>query len=269
MRPLPIAIACVTAAFAWSADTSTPSFTSSRGANLASHHRDAELQKAALRASRSVYRLIGYRAGATVAKHWGTAVIVCGTPTVAVTARHVVALNFADSIVLEGIAGVIRVRGVLYDDVVRDVTILELSTPAPTCLPVSASLPTPGMRVAGIGDPDSASPRIAIGIYEGVSARADTVWIQHRAALPRGASGGAIVNAAGEVLGVIHGFARRDSTIGFATPIRDVLAAWRRSPRWVRSVSALFGERRRVPSRKPIVITAEAPRRWNGPVRHR
>ena len=267
MRPLAFALACVAVVIATSSSIPASSIATTVGATSFSRHanggrnlRDQALQTAALRARRSVYRVMGYRAGAA-ATHWGTAIILCGNPDVAVTARHVVALNHADSIVLEGIAGVMRVTGVLYDDVAGDVTILELSAPAASCLRVSDSLPLPGMRVAGIGVPDGVAPRIAIGVYEGVTGRADTTWLQHRASLPHGASGGAILNNAGEVLGVIHGFARRDSTIGFATPIRTVLNAWRSGPTRVRGVSALFGERRRVPMRPPIVITAEAPRR--------
>jgi S1-C subfamily serine protease len=118
-----------------------------------------------------------------------------------------------------------------------DIAILTVKVPADKvlhALPIAAELPQPGEAVYAFGSPLSLSGSISDGIVsavrrgkeiEAASAlgyKADSTWIQTTAPISQGNSGGPIVNAGGEVLGLATFYDKRGQNINFATSARQI-----------------------------------------------
>ncbi len=154
-----------------------------------------------------------------------------------VTASHVV--DGASSITITFEDGVTRTATLLGQDDVTDVAVLKIDPAGLTLHPLklasSASLDVVD-EVAAIGDPFGYARSISTGIVSGVDRTIEapngfTVAhaIQTDAALSPGNSGGPLLNAAGEVVGIADqiatGGSEQNAGVGFAVPIDLVTAS--------------------------------------------
>lgn len=114
-----------------------------------------------------------------------------------------------------------RVLGVLADDPEHDLVLLQVDERDLPALPLGGSdRVKPGDPVAIVGNPHG---------FEGVFAQGEVVsaqeflgergWIQVSAAVDHGSSGSPVLNARGEVIGVIAMMQRKQRTIGLAIPV--------------------------------------------------
>ncbi|MEA2142800.1 MAG: putative serine protease PepD [Solirubrobacteraceae bacterium] len=148
-----------------------------------------------------------------------------------VTASHVV--DGASSITITFEDGVTRTAKLLGKDDATDVAVLKIDPAGLTLHPLklarSASLNV-GDEVAAIGDPFGYARSISTGIVSGVDRTIEapngfTVAhaIQTDAALNPGNSGGPLLNASGEVVGIADqiatGGSEQNAGVGFAVPI--------------------------------------------------
>jgi putative serine protease PepD len=153
-----------------------------------------------------------------------------------VTASHVVDGASSITVTLEN--GMTRTAKLLGQDDATDVAVLKIDpsnvTLHPLKLASSASLNV-GDEVAAIGDPFGYARSISTGIVSGVDRTIEapngfTVAhaIQTDAALNPGNSGGPVLNAAGEVVGIADqiatGGTEQNSGVGFAVPV-DLVSA--------------------------------------------
>jgi putative serine protease PepD len=166
----------------------------------------------------------------------GTGFVVDGKGHV-VTASHVV--DGASSVTVTLQDGTTRKATVVGKDDATDVAVLKIDPSGLTLHPLqlasSASLGV-GDEVAAIGDPFGYDRSISTGIVSGVDRTIQapngfTVAhaIQTDAALNPGNSGGPLLNAAGQVIGIVdqiatNGSADQSSGVGFAIPI-DLVAS--------------------------------------------
>lgn len=192
----------------------------------------------------AVYRLEVVDANRGTRVQHGTAWVLCATTGVAITARHVVHLAAADSAVLVGHGDTIPVRGLLAEHVANDVAILALAAPVLPCLRAADEPAFPGDLVTAIGWPADSAPSMHRGVYLRRHVHGDSVRFESRAVLPKGASGGVLLNGRGEAVGVIHGIGRRDPSLGYATPLSLPTGFADRS---VRRLAEVYG-------RKPVLL---------------
>lgn len=122
----------------------------------------------------------------------------------------------------------------IYVDKKLDFAVLEpISTikikPLPICY---ANYPKPGQDVIAIGSPAGIAGTVSKGVVSAVrkpveqlkgQVPEDTILVQHDAAISPGNSGGPLVNAKGEVLGVNTWGITRLQNVNFAISIVDVL----------------------------------------------
>jgi putative serine protease PepD len=161
----------------------------------------------------------------------GTGFVVDGQGHI-VTAAHVV--DGASSITVKFSDGTARKATVTGKDDATDVAVLKVDASGlnlhPLALASSASLDV-GQNVAAIGDPFGYARSISTGIVSGVDRTISapngfTVAhaVQTDAALNPGNSGGPLLNAKGEVVGIVdqiatNGNAEQSSGVGFAVPV--------------------------------------------------
>jgi S1-C subfamily serine protease len=163
----------------------------------------------------------------------GTGFVVDGDGTI-VTARHVV--DGASSITVKFADGTTRKAKVTGSDDATDVATLKVDTSGLTLHPLelSTSSVAVGEPVAAIGDPFDYARSLSTGIVSGVDRTVQapngfTVAhaVQTDAALNPGNSGGPLLNARGEVIGVVDqiatdGNADQSSGVGFTIPVSIV-----------------------------------------------
>jgi putative serine protease PepD len=152
-----------------------------------------------------------------------------------VTASHVV--DGASSISVTFQDGTTRSATLVNKDGATDVALLKIDASGMTLHPLklgSSSSLNVGDPVAAIGDPFGYDRSISTGIVSGVDRTVDapngfTVAhaIQTDAALNPGNSGGPLLNASGEVIGIVdqiatNGGSEQSSGVGFAVPINLV-----------------------------------------------
>lgn len=153
------------------------------------------------------------------------------------TASHVVDGASSSTVTFEN--GATRTAKLLVQDDATDVAVLKINADGLTLQPLkfasSASLAV-GDEVAAIGDPFGYERSISTGIVSGVDRTIQAPngftianAIQTDAALNPGISGGPLLNAAGDVVGIADQIAtgatgEQNSGIGFAVPIDLVTA---------------------------------------------
>jgi S1-C subfamily serine protease len=161
----------------------------------------------------------------------GTGFVVDGSGHI-VTAAHVV--NGASSVTVRFQDGTTRPATLLGQDDATDVAVLKVDASGLTLHPLalgSSSSVGVGGAVAAVGDPFGYQRSLSTGIVSGVdrtvqSPNGFTVAhaIQTDAALNPGNSGGPLLNASGQVVGIVdqiatNGSADQSSGVGFAVPI--------------------------------------------------
>jgi serine protease Do len=91
-------------------------------------------------------------------------------------------------------------------------------------LPVAASIPRVGERVVVIGAPEGLSNTVSDGLVSALRSVEGRNLLQISAPISPGSSGGPVLNARGEVVGVSVSILREGQNLNFAVPVTDVVA---------------------------------------------
>lgn len=91
-------------------------------------------------------------------------------------------------------------------------------------LPLASALVSPGEQVFAIGNPEGLEKTISQGIISGLRKRGDRDLLQVTSPISHGSSGGPILNANGEVVGVAVGMLEDGQNLNFAVPVSYVRA---------------------------------------------
>ncbi len=116
-----------------------------------------------------------------------------------------------------------------YYDERNDVAVLKIPGRGFDYFGVSAREARIGERVYAIGNPRGFEQTISEGIISGNREFDDSSWIQHSAPISPGSSGGALVSAHGELLGINSSFMADSQNINFAVPAPTLAIAIRRA----------------------------------------
>ncbi len=149
----------------------------------------------------------------------GSAFLVA--PRLLVTNAHVA---YAGSPVLA--VGPVRLPlKILRTDEKNDLALLSVDvdlTSRP--LPLASAAVSPGEQVFAIGNPEGLEKTISQGIISGLRKRGDRDLLQITSPISHGSSGGPILNAKGEVVGVAVGMLEDGQNLNFAVPVAYVRA---------------------------------------------
>jgi tetratricopeptide (TPR) repeat protein len=91
-------------------------------------------------------------------------------------------------------------------------------------LRLADDLPRPGDTVFAIGNPEGLERTISLGLYTGPRRLDGRDLLQVSASISHGSSGGPVVNASGDVVGVASGFLTEGQNLNFAVPLSAVRA---------------------------------------------
>jgi S1-C subfamily serine protease len=181
--------------------------------------------------------------GQTVQQSLGSGVIVDGEGHV-ITAQHVVAC--AQAVHVQMADGQTALAEVVGTDPATDVAVLKIGVPAPPVAPLGSSdALRPGDVVLAIGTPFGLTQTVTQGIISATGRgqlrlAAIESYIQTDAAINVGNSGGALIDATGEVIGInTAALSQTEGShgISFAIPInlvRGVMSAILRDGRVIR-----------------------------------
>ncbi len=114
---------------------------------------------------------------------------------------------------------------VLRTDTKNDLAVLSVDadlTSKP--LKLSSEAVSPGEQVFAIGNPEGLEKTISQGIVSGLRNRGDRNLLQVTSPISHGSSGGPILNAKGEVVGVAVGMLEDGQNLNFAVPVEYVRA---------------------------------------------
>jgi hypothetical protein len=142
------------------------------------------------------------------------------------TNYHVVAGGAQAKVRLQG--GEVRaVSGVLAADPDQDLAILEVGGYASDPLTLAGARPMIGEPVVAIGNPMGFEGTVSEGILSGIRSMDDeTVRYQVTAPISPGSSGGPILNAAGEVIGIATFIWKEGQNLNFAVPADELGRLW-------------------------------------------
>jgi len=91
-------------------------------------------------------------------------------------------------------------------------------------LPLASALVSPGEQIFAIGNPEGLEKTISQGIISGLRKREGRELLQVTSPISHGSSGGPILNAKGEVVGVAVGMLEDGQNLNFAVPVALVKA---------------------------------------------
>lgn len=142
---------------------------------------------------------------------------------VVVTNEHVVRDN--KEVIIQGRHVQKQIARVVFIDELADIALLALNNDEMPEISFHATeLPKEGEEVIAIGHPYGLKRSLTKGVVSSVEQRErDMVFIQHDAALNPGNSGGPLLNAQGDVIGVNSFVMKAGENVGFALPISEVL----------------------------------------------
>lgn len=114
-----------------------------------------------------------------------------------------------------------RVLGFLAEDPEHDLVLLQIEGEGFPSLPLGSSkIDEPGQPIAVVGNPlvweGVFSPGNVVSVREFLGERG---WIQIRADIAPGSSGSPVLNARGEVIGIVAAMLRSKPTLGLAIPV--------------------------------------------------
>lgn len=112
---------------------------------------------------------------------------------------------------------VIDARSVLAESPKYDLAIIDIPNLGKG-LPLAGGQPAEGEEVIAIGHPKGLERTLSTGIVSGIRMKGDTVVYQITAPISPGSSGGPILNASGEVLGLATFYAQGGQNLNFAIP---------------------------------------------------
>jgi uncharacterized protein (TIGR02145 family) len=115
-----------------------------------------------------------------------------------------------------------QIEGFLAVDKTVDLILLKVPGLNRTALKIDTSSPTPGQKVYVIGSPKGLPASISDGIISGLRDIEGHRLIQITAPISHGSSGGPVLNANGELIGVSVGQFRDGQNLNFAIPISNL-----------------------------------------------
>jgi hypothetical protein len=117
------------------------------------------------------------------------------------------------------------VERVVSEDPKRDLALLAVrGVDAPALRLGAYSSLTIGQDIFVIGNPEGLEGTLSTGIISGFRQSAGNRYIQITAPISHGSSGGPVLNASGEVIGVAVAFKSQGQNLNFAIPVDDVKA---------------------------------------------
>jgi len=123
------------------------------------------------------------------------------------------------------------VNRVLAWDKERDIAVLETDCPASTALARRAEPARAGETVYAFGSPLGFSATISDGIVSNAAREYEgQLYIQHTAPISHGNSGGPLLDAEGNVLGIVCAYFSGGQNLNLAIPVADVDALDRSRP---------------------------------------
>jgi S1-C subfamily serine protease len=103
-----------------------------------------------------------------------------------------------------------------------DLAILPRIANPPATLPLAAGLPEPGETVIVIGAPEGLSNTVSTGIVSAIRRIQGKTLVQISAPISSGSSGGPVLNARGEVIGVSVSVLTEGQNLNFAVPVTEL-----------------------------------------------
>jgi S1-C subfamily serine protease len=116
-----------------------------------------------------------------------------------------------------------------YCDELNDVAVLKIVGKGFDFFALPAHSPQIGERVFAIGNPRGLEQSISEGIVSGNREMDGTAWIQHSAPISPGSSGGALISARGELVGINSRMLEQSQNLNFAVPSVTLAAALSRA----------------------------------------
>ena len=118
-----------------------------------------------------------------------------------------------------------RTQGlVIRSDRDRDVALVRVQKPGLKALPIRTSKPVLTEQVFAVGAPQGLDQTVTRGIVSAMRALGGSDWIQSDAAVAPGSSGGPLLDASGNVIGISTLASARAAGFNLFVPIQDALA---------------------------------------------
>jgi S1-C subfamily serine protease len=116
-----------------------------------------------------------------------------------------------------------------YCDELNDVAVLKVAGRGFDSFALPVHSPQTGERVFAIGNPRGLEQSISEGIVSANRVMDGTPWIQHSAPISPGSSGGALISARGELIGINSWMLMESQNLNFALPAVTLAAALSRA----------------------------------------
>jgi S1-C subfamily serine protease len=113
-----------------------------------------------------------------------------------------------------------------YYDQKSDTALLKIDGEGLDFFSVHARPARIGERVYSIGNPEGYDQSISEGIVSGKREEDGASWIQHSASISHGSSGGALISAQGDLLGINSHFVKEAQNLNFAVPVSALARAY-------------------------------------------
>ncbi len=145
-------------------------------------------------------------------------------PHLIATNHHVV--NDARSLTIEDADGAFyTLRRTVAADPAADTAIIEVVERSANALRLEAvARPEVGETIYVIGNPLGYARTLSHGLVSGIRTRGDAPMYQISANVAQGSSGSPVINAQGEVVGIVFGRLPQEAQIAFATPSANLIA---------------------------------------------
>jgi S1-C subfamily serine protease len=157
---------------------------------------------------------------------FGSGVLVSSDGLVATNAHVVEGCHTMRATYLRGSMRFSFTAALKYYDSKSDTAIVKIDAQGLSYFDLGlASLPRVGERVYAIGNPRGMVQSISEGIVSGIRQMDEVSWIQHSAAVSPGSSGGALIGADGELLGINSFLLKESQNLNFAVPASSLLRA--------------------------------------------
>jgi len=145
------------------------------------------------------------------------------------TNYHVIAGAQAIQVKFQDSDDLIAVQGIYSTDSNKDLAILKLSISGKQPLPLSPSRPIVGERVVAIGNPLGLESSVSEGIVSGIRrVSEDFELYQITAPLSPGNSGGPVLDAKGDVIGIATSTLESGQNLNFAVPVVQLVNLWQK-----------------------------------------
>ena len=133
-----------------------------------------------------------------------------------------------------------KIEGYLAVDKLVDLILLKVSGLNRTALRIASGSPTPGQKIFVIGSPKGLPATISDGIISGLRDFEGKKLIQITAPISPGSSGGPVLNANGELIGVSVGKFKEGQNLNFAIPKSNLELLLKLKSTIPRSITTLY-----------------------------